>query len=537
MQQNQVTGVIMTSSSDFFASLNLKNTHGITWLGNYGTRPCIAPSPPHAKTRTMIFVQGGPTSVPFSPFQKGCVGDFIPASSAEAAISNTLASSAGQSIPQANAARTDRTIIQATQPPACPLGVTVRDEHRLLSRGPTPVRPDRLAFYLKGYNNVTSDYLIHGFIHGFSIRYFGSLLAIRSPNLKSAMDNPTSVNDKLSKELTAGRIVGPFDTPPFETFRVSPLGIVPKKLPGEFRLIHHLSYPEGLSVNDGIPKELATVRYATIDDAVRLIKAIGRGCFLAKTDIKSAFRIIPVATRDFPLLCSRKSVTLKELQSLIGLLNFACCVVVPGRAFLRRLIDLTKGIRKPTHHVRLTKECKHDLNVWREFLSVYNGKSFFLGSRWATSQHLNLFTDAAGSLGYAAVFGKHWCFGEWPAAWKNFNITILELFPIVLAIEIWGPLMRDKCNVFFSDNQAVVEIINKQTSKDRSVMALLRHFVLCTLKYNILFHAKHIAGCVNRESDALSRLQVEKFRALAPYADEQPTPVPAGLLPNNWQIT
>ena len=292
----------MTSSSDFFASLNLRNTHGIAWPGNYGTRPCIAPSPPHAKTRTMIFVQGGPTSVPFSPFQKGCVGDFIPASSAEAAISNTPASSAGQSIPQANAARTDRTIIQATQPPACPLGVTVRDEHRLLGRGPMPVRPDRLAFYLKGYNNVTSDYLIHGFIHGFSIRYFGSLLAIQSPNLKSAMDNPTSVNDKLSKELTAGRIVGPFDTPPFETFRVSPLGIVPKKLPGEFRLIHHLSYPEGLSVNDGIPKELATVRYATIDDAVRLIKAIGRDCFLAKTDIKSAFRIIPVATRDFPLL-------------------------------------------------------------------------------------------------------------------------------------------------------------------------------------------------------------------------------------------
>lgn len=59
------------------------------------------------------------------------------------------------------------------------------------------------------------------------------------------MDNPTSVNNKLSKELAAGRIVGPYDTPPFETFRVSPLGIVPKKLPGEFRLIHHLSYPEG----------------------------------------------------------------------------------------------------------------------------------------------------------------------------------------------------------------------------------------------------------------------------------------------------
>ena len=474
---------------------------------------------------------------------------------------------------------------------------------------------------------------------------------MRSQNLKSAKDNPTSVTEKLSKELTAGRIVGPFDVPPFDPFRVSPLGIIPKKSLGEFRLIHHLSYPAGSSVNDGIPKELATMRYATIDDAIRLIKSLGKGCFLAKTDIKSAFRIIPVSPNDFPLLgmewqgkfyfdkclpmgcssscnifetfttvlewvamnklnasavihilddfwfiapskekcqgdlnnfltvcqrigipiairktmgpdralqfagitldtelmevrlpeekldkclsqlsyfCSRKSVTLKELQALIGLLNFACCVVVPGCAFLRRLIDLTRGVRKPTHLVRLTKESKYDLQVWLNFLRSYNGKSFFLGWRWYTSKTLKLFTDAAGSLGYAAIFGKHWFFGEWPAVWKTFNITILEFFPIVLASEIWGPLMRNKCIVFFSDNQAVVEIINKQTSKDRSIMVLLRHFVLSTLKYNILFHAKHIASCINRKSDALSRLQVEKFRLLAPSADPQLTLVPGG---------
>ena len=63
-----------------------------------------------------------------------------------------------------------------------------------------------------------------------------------------------------------------------------------------------------------------------------------------------------------------------------------------------------------------------------ERVHAVNAKSFFLSWHRATSQNLNLFTDAAGSLGYAAIFGKHWCFGEWPSNWKQFNIAILECF-------------------------------------------------------------------------------------------------------------
>ena len=171
----------------------------------------------------------------------------MPDNSAGDAVSNTPALNVDLSTQRPNVPLPDLT--QTTvQHQTCPPGVTVRDE-LLLSRGPTPVKPVQLAFYLRGYNNSISDYLIQGFVHGFSIRYLGSLIAMRSQNLKSAKDNPTSVTEKLSKELTAGGIVGPFDVPPFDPFRVSPLGIIPKKSPGEFRLIHHLSYPAGSSVN------------------------------------------------------------------------------------------------------------------------------------------------------------------------------------------------------------------------------------------------------------------------------------------------
>ena len=78
--------------------------------------------------------------------------------------------------------------------------------------------------------------------------------------------------------------------------------MVPKKTEGEFRLIHHLSFPKGASLNDGIPPEHTSVSYATVEDAIRFIKTVGPGCFLAKTDIKNAFRIIPIRPDDYNLL-------------------------------------------------------------------------------------------------------------------------------------------------------------------------------------------------------------------------------------------
>jgi hypothetical protein len=48
----------------------------------------------------------------------------------------------------------------------------------------------------------------------------------------------------MSKEVTAGRASGLFEERPLPNIQVSPLGLVPKKNPGEFRVIHHLSNPE-----------------------------------------------------------------------------------------------------------------------------------------------------------------------------------------------------------------------------------------------------------------------------------------------------
>lgn len=397
-----------------------------------------------------------------------------------------------------------------------------------------------------------------------------------------------------------------------------------------------------------------------IQDAIKSVKSVGRTCYLAKTDIKNAFRIIPVHPDDYPILgicwdnffyydkcmpmgcsssckifetfstaiewiarhkCSipnilhllddflivapteslcqkqlqifidvcnylgipiapektfgpsqvlsfagieldtckmearlpadkiekclgflshfltKKKVTLKEIQTLIGLLNFACSVVVPGRAFLRRLIDLTIGIRAQHHSIRLTKSVKEDLRVWSSFFSDYNCKSFFLDEVWANSHKLSLYTDSAGSLGYGAIFGNEWCYGIWPDNWVGRNIAILEFYPIVLSLFLWGDQLKNKCVLFFTDNEALVHVINKQSCRDTTLMFFVRKLVSVCLKQNILFRAKHIPGIKNSLADALSRQQVSTFKQLAPASMHQsPTQIPAHLLPQNWSI-
>ena len=454
------------------------------------------------------------------------------------------------------------------------------------------------------------------------------------------------------KALT--RIAGPFTNPPLPNFVVSPIGVVPKKAPGKFRIIHHLSYPKDLSINAGISKHYTTVRYHTVDMAIKVILQIGQGAFLAKTDIKSAFRLLPVSPEDYHLLgfffqnqfyydkvmpmglsiscqifeefssalqwiaqnrggvehmlhilddflfispseqqshqdlesfktiCDqlgvplapektegpakclafagieldttrlearlpagklhkytalahehsrKKKATLREMQSLIGALNHCCYIIPMGRAFLRRLIDLTKGITQPHHHIRYTNEARADLKIWATFLDQFNGRAMLLPDSWDAPEVLLVYTDASHTLGFGAVFGNKWFSGTWPDHWQQFHINLLELFPILAAMYAWTDEFANKRVIFYTDNIAIMHILNKAASKDTLIMRLMRPLVLRAMKFNIFFKSLHIAGLENRSADALSRLQFQEFRRLNPSAHQAPSPVPPECTP------
>ena len=111
---------------------------------------------------------------------------------------------------------------------------------------------------------------------------------------------------------------------------------------------------------------------------------------------------------------NRKSCKKREMESLIGYLNFTCSVVLPGRAFLRRLISSIIGVKEPYHFVKISAEMKSDLEMWKTFVESFNGKSMFLQNSSLTSDVLSLFTDAAASFGYGAIYSSDWFMAHFP---------------------------------------------------------------------------------------------------------------------------
>ena len=126
---------------------------------------------------------------------------------------------------------------------------------------PTPINPKVLACEIQGYNHSLASYLVDGFTFGFKLGCIGEPSLSIHRNHNSVFNHKAVVQAKLRKEMNLGRISNPSSIIPFQNFVCSPLGLVPKKTPGEFRIIHDLSFPKDCSVTSFIPEINSTIQY------------------------------------------------------------------------------------------------------------------------------------------------------------------------------------------------------------------------------------------------------------------------------------
>ena len=232
-----------------------------------------------------------------------------------------------------------------------------------------------------------------------------------------------------------------------------------------------------------------------------------------------------------------KKATVKQIQKLCGFLNFLCKCIIPGRTFLRRTYALVSSKLKPHHHVRISAETRMDLETWKIFLehpTVFCRPFMEFGRIFADD--IDMYSDASRNfrLGCGALCNENWTYVQWD---ENFmrkcqpSIAYLELYGIAIAVLKWIKHFKNRRVYLFTDNKTARDIINSNSSKCKNCMVLMRLIILESLVWNVRVYAKYVKSKDNELTDALSRMDFQRFRRVGPHMNIKPDKIPDKLWP------
>ena len=203
----------------------------------------------------------------------------------------------------------------------------------------------------------------------------------------------------------------------------------------------------------------------------------------------------------------REKATLKDIQSLIGKLNFVAACVKPGRIFISRLMKWLKVLYKEkpgTLHL-IPEFAKKDILWWYRFLPHYNGISMMIYEEWCQPDFI-FSSDAclSGCGGFWQGNYFHSIFPEFILR-KKLNINILEMLSIIICLKIWGKYFKGKRIQIFCDNEAVCQVISSGRARCELLQSGLREIAFLTATLEFEIKTVHLDSKSNRISDFLSR--------------------------------
>ena len=141
---------------------------------------------------------------------------------------------------------------------------------------------------------------------------------------------------------------------------------------------------------------------------------------------------------------NRSHANLKQMQSLVGKLNFCVTVVCTGRLFFSRILAFMKQMPQ-AGHVRIPEEVRKDIDWWLKFMPQFNGISAIPENKW-TGPNAIFSTDVCpqGMGGWSQGEYFHTVF---PIAIVNnqlVSINELEALTVMVGLKLWGHKIAGK---------------------------------------------------------------------------------------------
>ena len=200
----------------------------------------------------------------------------------------------------------------------------------------------------------------------------------------------------------------------------------------------------------------------------------------------------------------RPTHTRKQLEKLIGRLQFAAQVVRAGRVFIAQLLDDLRGAPH-VGAIPTSDEVLADVSWWQKVMPFVNGtKSLYTTFLFKPGALID--TDAT-PVAAGGVCGRFFFRARFPSfiRQQTTHISQLELLALVVAIKLWGSKLNNTKFWVCLDNEASVYAINSGRTMDKFMNACLRELAFQSAKFNIEIKARHIISVANTLPDLLSR--------------------------------
>ena len=200
----------------------------------------------------------------------------------------------------------------------------------------------------------------------------------------------------------------------------------------------------------------------------------------------------------------------KEIQSVVGKLQFLANCVRPGRLFVSRILEFMRGL-PDRGRFPVTDSVKADMRWWKLFLPRYNGISLMAVDHWSLPDEV--FACDACLTGCGAWFHEkreyfHKTFPKFILD-QNLIMNALEIRTVMVATKVWGKYWKGKRIVVQCDNEVSVLVLNTGRCRNAFLAACLKEVELMAAQYEFEIRANHIPGVVNRVPDALSRWDLD----------------------------
>ena len=150
----------------------------------------------------------------------------------------------------------------------------------------------------------------------------------------------------------------------------------------------------------------------------------------------------------------RKRASLRQMQELVGKINWAIQVVRAGRIYLRRLFEAISDVKARHHKIVLTAELKSDILWWKHVLTSFNGVRMLQITEATHRIFLNANKENAGMH-----WDKDWYFISWQAdapAMVDQGIIDKELALMAISILNWAARCQDSTMLLMIRNKAAI---------------------------------------------------------------------------------